>query len=983
MEDPYNRKYEIHPDSRTSELFKSFFRLPLPMSGSAISKLSDTPMCTDHTSAFSSRREVSITTWNTQCHHYPTSFGYTIEAPVMVATPPRRQDRTTVLIDGALSQVVSKIQQINAVTRRRILEGKGVYITTLAARLDRLPKNYLTRSSTLTDGVATDIARAFDEGRLTTQTSELPPGSSETGEAVVSGSRNPPPEGRDESTNTGAAATAKPGKSAAGNVVPVREVRAVAMAIKGYTPVQPPRSAPYTAIEAYASNADRAATQPYLPAARGVLARDIPSIQEIISYTASYNASYIDTAPALRGLLYVYPLASDVWKCDSFESRFVRRMKLDTRRAVGTSWFQVLPADRVQIRLVAVTLPAFSAHLKSLDPGMKDVGADGIPLLGMDTAWAAVPLSSDMLSNPWLLEYLLMFLPTAMWAGKMCRLSRAQHTTDANDADAYYTGMPAAHQVHIPAPTKLVLVLLDESTYAQAGQINLPGVGNMNVYRGVRIAHQEAPFNTFWVNAQDAFYALFTNAAYEGSCQHMVTALQYMESALCTSYAFQLALTLAAEIASYLPESPHLHGDERGQYEDELGGGWTIGAHNFNIRHPFHTTSNINEGAEEVIRARVTRLLHGFSFGAVSPMQQHAHNYATIAHGDVIADGNYVGTETHWLNQVPDLTAPQYQCNVANSAYRVLLGLDFILKNDISYGFRTPDGLSNVTTMQGVCLSLSLGLSLVRSDVSRRQWSGISVNADNFTQTPIRNWVSDMTLGMVLMANADSVMARAINGNFTISNEIDMYYGLHPGNEDWGAHVCMPYASFLQWAKKFEIDMVGEYLPTHGVINAEVSGPHLLINDKNGVAVSWLGTSQDSHSNLPVVYMGHCNAVPYMVAYSIEDWQIVSCGAELVYPVPAGMMSNLFTLSINNRYRNNSRPGSVMVVNKHAMIKGKEMWDVSPLSYPDPPNSDFLQRLGPADVSGHLLPNDGIALLEPQQIEAAEVQADPPQEGAH
>lgn len=583
------------------------------------------------------------------------------------------------------------------------------------------------------------------------------------------------------------------------------------MAFKGHNTRSPNKSPSLIALESYATSGDRAATQPYISSARGVLARDMSAIQEVAAYISTYNASYIDTAPALRGLLYAFPRSRDVWKFDSYDTKFLRRQVFGSRTMIQPHIHQTPAAERVSIRVAAVTLPAFASHLKNLDPGMAADGANGVSLTGMDTDWTAVPVSSDMLGNPWMLEYLMCFVTSTVWTGKLCFLTSARHSKDEQVADVKFTGMPAAHQVYIPGPTKLLLVLVDENTYAQATTISVEGLANIPVYRGVRIATGQQPFAQAWVDAHGAMYARLTVANYFTSCQNMVKALQYMESNLCHSMAFQLAVTMAAELSSYIPESPKLHGDERGRYEDELGGGWSIGPHNMNVRHPHHTTSNMDEGTEEEVRTRMRRLLHGFSFASVSPIQQHAQNYATLARTDIVIDNNYVGTETHWQHNHPDLNNPQYQCNTSNSAYRILTGMGFILKDDYSYRFRNADGVSNVLAMQGVALSLSLGIALVKSDVSRRSWSGISINEDPFSQTPVHTWVSDMTHGMVLLANVDTFMLRIINGNHSVRSEILLYLGTQPGDEMWGSHVCQPYPSFLQWARQFNIDMKGEY----------------------------------------------------------------------------------------------------------------------------------------------------------------------------
>lgn len=62
----------------------------------------------------------------------------------------------------------------------------------------------------------------------------------------------------------------QPAKHGKMTVVPVRTVRTVAMAFKGFSETKPPKSASLIAIESYATNSDRAATQPYISAARGV-----------------------------------------------------------------------------------------------------------------------------------------------------------------------------------------------------------------------------------------------------------------------------------------------------------------------------------------------------------------------------------------------------------------------------------------------------------------------------------------------------------------------------------------------------------------------------------------------------------------------------------------------------------------------------------------------------------------------------------------
>lgn len=87
-------------------------------------------------------------------------------------------------------------------------------------------------------------------------------------------------------------------------------------------------------------------------------------------------------------------------------------------------------------------------------------------------------------------------------------------------------------------------------------------IDNIPLYWGARIVANHLSFDHHWVDIQDELYNLQTDQDYTNSCQNMVLALQYLESNLCVSMAYQLAVSLASEIASNVSESPRLHGDE-------------------------------------------------------------------------------------------------------------------------------------------------------------------------------------------------------------------------------------------------------------------------------------------------------------------------------------------------------------------------------------------------------------------------------------
>lgn len=394
----------IKENVQAADLFKSTFQAPLPMSGSATSKLSDLPVGLDTSTARGSNRELAITSWNVQCHHYLSHVAYTKKTniqdqPDAGTSRSRSPVRITLLADGALAQVVARMTSLNNILRREFLKFNGRYIGNNAAVYTSLPQQYNVRSSSYPEDVAAGIARAYDEGRLTTDPPSRVVPDSDTGEQALPrrGRRNTPPSQEERMLDA-----TPPAKKNSALVMPLRSVRTVTMAFKGYRESKPPKSSSMIAIESYATSSDRAATQPYIAVTRGVLARDVSAIQEIVAYAASYNVSHVDTAPSLRGLLYSYPRSKDVWTFDSYDGRFVRRQDRPTRKFEQHYIRQVPEADRIRIRVAAVSLPAFASHLKNLDRGMAAEGGGGVSLTSMDSDWTAIPMSSDMIGQPWL-----------------------------------------------------------------------------------------------------------------------------------------------------------------------------------------------------------------------------------------------------------------------------------------------------------------------------------------------------------------------------------------------------------------------------------------------------------------------------------------------------------------------------------------------------------------------------------------------------
>lgn len=157
--------------------------------------------------------------------------------------------------------------------------------------------------------------------------------------------------------------------------------------------------------------------------------------------------------------------------------------------------------------------------------------------------------------------------------------------------------------------------------------------------------------------------------------------------------------------------------------------------------------------------------------------------------------------------------------------------------------------------------------------MTRKVWSGLGVNEAPISQKPIRKWVTKICKGLIIPLNVDAHINLVINGHFSITHGKYACYGIGPNHELWTSSVCIPLPSILQWAAKFNIDMVGDYTLTDGVITAEIEKPYILVEWKSSQSISWLGSTLDSYAYLPATFLDNPKAVLFMLHLSIEDWQ--------------------------------------------------------------------------------------------------------------
>ncbi|XP_069362373.1 uncharacterized protein [Maniola hyperantus] len=252
------------------------------------------------------------------------------------------------------------------------------------------------------------------------------------------------------STMVSGDAPAEPAERSKVTYIPARAVNVRYVSFQTNTPVTPPMSATCQQIIALMANTEKSASQPLINTVRSPLARDMASTQMLISFMSASNGSHIDTAPAVRGICYAAAHCTDMYDMDRSTNHFLRREVLTTP---STRVFRVHNrpvASQHPVNIIAVTLPAFTNHLKNHDTLL---GAAGWGTECLDQTWTAIPITSDMMTAPWLKEYILCFVDTAVWAGRVSYSTSTTHLNAAGQAHrTNFTHIPNSHNVSIPGP---------------------------------------------------------------------------------------------------------------------------------------------------------------------------------------------------------------------------------------------------------------------------------------------------------------------------------------------------------------------------------------------------------------------------------------------------------------------------------------------------------------------------------------------------
>lgn len=916
---------------KTAVIFKNLFTSPLPYSGVSACPLNAHPKGQDGFRVINSS-PTCYTTWNVQTRSNLVAFGARVHSAIAVETEPEAQRITppTILRGVALADAIRARTDLTTTVIHE-LNNERRWMTNQGTILKRLPNKKQYRESKLNKR---DIENA--------RSRSAPPGAHD-GESRPSTANS-------EYEMFSAEAAPKTGIP---KKIPLRSVEPTLASIQGSEPIGVPKSQAYLYMEQYAGEKGPA-SQGLPPGTRSTFARDTPSVAYLISHMAGSNATFIDTAPMLRAMLYAHPSTVDAWESDKLDRHFIRQQVQGSRSNLTMRILDQPAADRLQLQAIVVTLPAFTAHVKGVDTllGNPDPAVGHNFLMAeIDISWTVVPIDSTTLHQPWLMEHIMAYLSSEYWAGRTNWIWNARyHGAGAQQHRAYLTSIPNSHNVYIPGPTRVMLVLVEDNGYAATPSITIPGrAAPLAVYPGAKNLRADVVNLDGYVNNLSGHWYdnVFTTANYATSASRMVHALHYMEENASTNMAFAAAVTLASEIANSMPEGPHiLPGNEARTYTNVIYGAWTFGARNLANRAPQMQTNDVNTGTEAERENNFAKMVAAYTFAALSPCLQYPASSTSIVAADARAGDVYLGKAVRWEHPTPTKVVSQYICHVAHSVYRILRCLGYIIKNEYKFNIASPAALQSVLTMNGVMQTMALTTALVMNDVSLKVWTGLGADDQVAVHMSTSALVADWTNNFIKQRHPSKNFEQlVVVHNDTVDTAIDHYYGLETTEDEWATHVPLPLHALLQWVMKAGVQIHRDFPVTFGKVTGGLVARYATFKFGNHSVLPMAAGTADVHKTAPVSYQQSLTSGSRPLPLYLDEWSEMTSGVFDADVAAGKYQSNVMAVSMRYHYQDTANDTQVVVINDMLCSKLDlaATYSLDPMGYPDPPNMEIFQ----------------------------------------
>lgn len=693
--------------------------------------------------------------------------------------------------------------------------------------------------------------------------------------------------------------------------------------------------------------ADPNTTAPLMSVVRGPSVRDAPSIMGLVRTLANLSETAKESAAMLRALCLACAWDKHAYECDPTVLKWIRGVSPTGALARSFHWGAKTDYPDGKIVAVPFDIAVTLGMNKRTVTHLPD-----FPFEGMDVDWTMVPVSSKFLTNRASFIYVLSFLDSAYWNGRLNYWRDVIWVEGTKLRDGAITTMPNCNSVRIPGPKSVMLVLLDATAQGIAATLSLGALRPaIQIYNGTR-AVAPTSMRDLWEN--------YWNGQYEGNfiMGDAVSAFNEICATLGVSDACGRALSLASELflgnhpGVALPADIH-HNNYR---RDTSYGAWALKGDTYidpgdnNIiaeEYPEFDVAGAEAGSPR-------QKLVGFNFGVqtpyhVSPTSATKITYHLNSPDPHVVDYSWI--EGYWSVNGYDAPImyhrPRYSVYTCSSMMRLSIAVGLVSVHEQSYQFKTGPGAANWINMLGVAVALSTANMLATNDLDLRTWTGWPKTDDrNNMYTHYSNCMIAATAGSVKWVEMRSVTEGTPDWAW---NQIEQYWDMSPVNDpNWASNSNWPIHAIHQWMQKLDLAPAVPH-PKYDNFVADDATYHFGIREEPAYA-QWNGvfsSTIDFARYAPVVYVKEVGRAERYSMMWVDRWNHDS-SFNLARNGDYKFFTSTFPIrAVEERWFNTVRKNLYLIIDSRGAVNGDEsrLLRTSKIMYPDPPIWQTFLRL--------------------------------------
>lgn len=655
--------------------------------------------------------------------------------------------------------------------------------------------------------------------------------------------------------------------------------------------------------------------------ARGPSIRDATSMISLAKALQKTSSTVLEIAPLVRLGCMIMSLDSDCYKTEIIYYRFLRRWK-----TVEVTGFAISDenSDTKTPNNKCIAMPLDGYVTFMLNKYGRDQVNPNFPYSSADSSWVAIPIRSEMLGSIAAVPYIVSFLSSAYWNGRVnFRMKGTLYDVTAKkDVSTAITLMPSCNSVYIPGPSDFILVLVDYSLGSVPTNVNVGGV-DIPVWNGTPIVP---------VDFSPAWTALFNVNSLQAFRTHCVSAYNEICSRLAVEDTCQIAQSITAElyIAMYngigiIPKAKEAEYD----YSVAAKGAWTYNGESTICEGSRVKTNSMAKDNQNQNRRRTV----GFNFSSLSPLHQAPSG---AVHTRTTNDDN--GCFVFWMYKQPSWRVARYELTQVDSITRVSIYLDLILTHEKTMSFSNAQGFSSWHHMLGLALSSQTSMFLAQNNVNLALWSGFDNRYDEVCGPQyMSTLVSAVTQKFVNFYVVKDMIQKWTDWDEDIIFE---YYGLDPFDcKDWNSNSPVPFHLTVQWIEKMQ-HQIGKLPDKLGNFRHNGNKMGILLNEQAGQyrMLTYCTTLTDKYHPICVLKEEDAN-FSHLISW-VDQFSYISCVATLptLMQKEASLESQSFVVPPLCNALPYKTVQPMWVVNSDFVLSDKNYASVTvkSIEYPDP-----------------------------------------------